>query len=360
MSPTDAEVILELSDGHLTNPSDGDRHRLFYSSVMLALSDLSVRVRPVRLPFGADKSPRLYKPGQLVISFHSIGRAGNVLRFKESYVPPYYTLDRLGYSGFSELATHPSNFLDRIERTSSKDAERFVAGLAKSQAERNASKYKQSKIKSHPPGQFIFMPLQTVEDTVAELNHIKPPQVAFALADYCEKVGQTLVIKRHPSCKSRAVERMLTDLQRKFESVFLTDGSIHGLINKASCVVGGNSGVLFEALLQGANVITFAKSDFALATTHVTELDSLLKACGKPSPIDPAFQKKFLTWYLTKYCVLADDVSEIRLRIAKALAQLNIPANLVNMEQQSLYDEYASSEMQRRKRILKSSEPYST
>ncbi|WP_171125490.1 MULTISPECIES: hypothetical protein [unclassified Ruegeria] len=352
MPDTAVEVILELSEGHLFNEGDGDRHRMFYTSLMLALSDLSVRVQPNRLPFGADKSPRVYKPNQLVISFHSIGPEGNILRFKESYISPYYTLDRLGYSGFSELAKTPSKFLESIEAIAPQEADSFVDRLAKSQAESNSSKYKQPSHTGRPQGRYVFLPLQTIDDTVAELNHLEPGEVAFALAELCDKLGQTLVIKRHPSCKAGAVTSLLSDLQRRFESVQISDGSIHGLIRGASCVVGGNSGVLFEALVQGAHVVSFAKSDYALATTHVNNIDSLLKACVRPSEVDPVFQRKFVTWYLTRYCVQADGVPEIRARISEVLVQLDIPTRQVNSEQQNLFERYASSEMQRRGDIL--------
>ncbi|MGH1369858.1 MAG: hypothetical protein ACRBCL_14700 [Maritimibacter sp.] len=349
----EAHVILELPNAWLSNPADGDRHLRLYLSIWQSLADIGVTVRAVPLPFGADTAVRIAHPDQLVISFHSRGPAGNVLRIKESYVPPYYTIDRLGFSGFSELAKFPEKFAGQIDTLPTKAAMKFVTQLKTEIVQGNLSKYGQpSGAAKPPPGPYVFMPLQTVEDPVASLSDLDQMEALEALASATSEMGWNVIVKRHPLCESDHVARELARLEGKYTNLMRSTASVHPLISNAEAVIGANSGVLFEALVHGAHVITFAQSDFRSATTPIKNCSEIAGAILGRARVDRASQCRFLAWYLLHYCVRSDDVHKISTHIAAALFELDIhPSSDLDL-QRELFEQSAATEAARRRSVL--------
>lgn len=348
----DAQVILEVPGAWFENSIDGPRHQRLYASILMALSDLAVTVRPVPLRFGADDAPRLSMPNQLIISYHSKGSTGNILRIKESYIPPFYIIDNIGYSGFSELANYPERFAAAIESVPLAAARTFVQDIAKSLSASNESKYIQAESTTLPLTEyFVFQPLQTVDDPVAELALLDQLDVLAEVAAATEALGWSVVVKRHPFCNVESVSRRLRDLRAAFPNLIETNASIHAFIGHAQAVIGANSGVLFEALIQGAHVITFGKSDFAHVTTSITALSEIPGALLGRGRVDRAHQTRFLSWYLQYYCVRAADVAAIRSRISIALRELDIQPATFNAAQLKLFHHFADAENRRRNRI---------
>lgn len=346
------DIILELPVQWFKSSLDGERHQRFYLSIWQALSDLGVTVRPIVSVFGADEAPRLSRQGQLVISFHSRGPAGDVLRLKEGYVPPYYTADRMGYSGFSELARYPERFAAQLAAVEPKDALSFVKELKERMVAANLSKYSQSAPRSAClPATYIFMPLQTADDPVAALCAIPQLAALESILEATERLGWGVVVKRHPLCRSKTVERQLDHLAQRYPHLLRSDASVHQLIAGAEAVVGANSGVLFEALVHGAHVVSFARSDFQTAVTQISRRSEIAGAILGRGRIRRLDQCCFLFWYLTHYCLHADDVEAIRNRIATALAARDIKIDRQHHEQRELFKEFARQEGNRREAI---------
>ena len=318
-------MVLEVPAGWFRSPLDGDRHRDFFASLLVALSELDVTVQPLALPYGADTAPRRTVPGQVIVSYHSRGPAGNVLRLKESYLPPYYTADRLGYSGFSELATDPERFAPEIAAMPLEDARAVLGRLRREMIGTNLSKYPQPEVPGPSlPDSYVFMPLQTMTDPVVALWRLDPFEVLRCLLVIASRTGQSVVVKRHPLCTSRRVSRELAALSASHDNLILAYASVHRLIAGATAVVGANTGVLFEALIHGTPVIGFGGSDFATATGQIETLDALapaLAGAGAPRAED---RDRFLGWYLTRYCLRADDIPGIKRRIKLALREAGV------------------------------------
>lgn len=345
----EAEVVLEVPAGWFDNPNDGARHQRLYASILTALSRLSVRILPVELPFGADTAKRLYRHDQLVISYHSQGPRGNIVRLKESYIPPYYTFDTEGFSGFSALSRHPDAFLSEIEAYPLEAAREFVLDLSTRIQSHNISKYAQpDHLDDVPEGGFVFFPLQTEDDPVATLAYLDQIDVAQRLATDLQAAGRGLIIKRHPFCTSARVGPALAELEAEHPNVMIATGSIHGLITRAYCVVGCNSGVLFEALVHGAHVVSFGASDFQMATTSVANLSMLLPAVLGP-PVDADARVRFLAWYLRRYCFEASDAIEVEARLAEMLDQMDVVPITETDAQKELFYQAAVAEAARRK-----------
>jgi hypothetical protein len=312
-------VALEVPEAWFASPEDGDRHQLFYSSLLAALAELEVLIDPVWLPRGAERTPRPAGQGDFTISFHSHGPdAGNVLRCKESYIPPYYSMDPMGYACFSQLARQPELYHDAIARQDADRASSFVRDLAQELKSGNLSKYPQPDYAEGTATNYVFLPLQVQNDSVAVGRWIETPEVMRRVADAAAARGLRTIIKRHPRCRSRRIAGLLDDLAQR-PDVVISTASVHTLIANAELVVGANSGVLFEALIQGKPVVSYAAADFGQVTQQVHTPEALTQAITMPDRVDASWRDKFLFWYLTEYCVRADDVPAIRQRISLAL-----------------------------------------
>jgi hypothetical protein len=276
---------------------------------------MDVLIEPVWLPRGAERAPRRAAPDRFLISFHSYGEAGNILRCKESYIPPFYTMDRMGYACFSELALFPERFRDEISGQSLNAAQTFLSNLSRDLRQGNFSKYSQP-----PRGSigirdgYVFVPLQTQNDPVARGAWLDIIPALHRIVSAASERGLKTVIKRHPLCKSRRITHALAEFEKNPE-VILSSASIYDLIPNAELVIGANSGVLFEALLQERPVISFAASDFGLAVQQARNLEQLAAAIARPNPPDPVWRQLFLYWYLDQYCVRADDSVRVRQKL---------------------------------------------
>ncbi|WP_282603803.1 hypothetical protein [Paracoccus sp. PARArs4] len=311
-------VTLEVPEAWFRDSEDGQRHRLFYSSLLAALADLGVLVDPVWLPRGAERAPRPDGAGDATISFHSHGRAGNILRCKEGYISPYYTMDRMGYACFSELASHPERFAAEISRKDARQAGTFVRALAQGMRKENRSKYLQPEQGTDIKSGYLFIPLQVENDSVTKGLWLDKFKAVRCIVEAAAAQRLRVVIKRHPRCRSKAISALLSELAQR-PNVSLSQASIHTLVADAKLVAGANSGVLFEALIQGKPVISYAASDFGQATQQVRTYDELTRAVAAPVTPDPSFRDRFLFWYLTEYCVQTDDIATIKLKIEMLL-----------------------------------------
>lgn len=312
-------VALEIPEAWFRDPGNGTQHQMFYASLLSALAELGVLVRPVWMPRGADRAPRSAGHDDLLISFHSYGAAGdNILRCKESYLPPYYTMDPQGYACFSQLARDPRLHAEAIEAQDPQDARAFVQKLSEELRRTNRSKYPQSAVPVEIKPGYMFVPLQVVHDSVARGAWLQVEEALGAIVAAAASRGLRTVIKRHPRCTSTKITRLLQALPQD-GTVELSSASVHALVANAELVVGANSGVLFEALLQGKTVISYGEAEFGQITQQVRTTEALSQAIRSPRVPEIVMRDKFLHWYLTSYCVRADDVPAIRRKIRAAL-----------------------------------------
>lgn len=312
-------VSLEIPEAWFADPEDGDRHRRLYGSLLAALAELKVLIDPVWIPRGAERAPRQDDRGRLIISFHSHGAAANnLLRCKESYIPPYYGMDPMGYACFSHLSRHFEDYRPVIERQDATRAARFRQDLARELRQGNLSKYTQPGYAEISEAGYVFVPLQLRKDSVAEGAWLDSREALRTTINAASARGLRTIIKRHPRCKDARTSRLLDEMAPD-PNVMVTEASVHALIYNASLVVGANSGVLFEALVQGKPVVTHAASDFGPATQQARSHEALARAIAAPVPPNDVWRDRFLFWYMTEYCVRADDVPAIRRKIAQAL-----------------------------------------
>lgn len=312
-------VMLEVPEAWFDDPSDGNLHQRLYASILSALAELDVVIRPVWLPRGADLAPRDTRGYDLVLSYHSYGTADSrLLRCKESYIPPYYTMDDMGYACFSRLSCHPDEFSSEIARQDPAVAATYVRQLAERLRRENCSKYSQPPFGENTLQGYVFVPLQVQSDPVSQKVPLQISRALEAIVSAASARGLRTIIKRHPRCKSATMTKLLQQLEKK-PDVDISTASVHALMANAECVVGANSGVLFEALIQGKPVISYGASEFARITQAVTSYEDLFDAVSAPQPIDSEHREKFIYWYLEKHCIKAGDVLGIKTKIEKSL-----------------------------------------
>ena len=327
MSPP-ARLLLEVPSPWLLSelPEERYRYATMYASLCIAAARLDTHVELVDGKFGADLAPRLPALDQVVVAFHSYGEEANVWRLKESYLPGYFTLDRMGYSGFSELSRHPERFMPEIRAFGLERAQRAVNDARKLLAE-TGSKYPQKSADlADMPDDVVFFPLQTEDDPVRTLSRIRQLDALVVLAERAQEHGRTLVIKRHPHCQNPATKAKIDDVLTRYPGVLFTDASIHKLFTKSACVVGGNSGVLFEAALHGKPVFSFADSDFNMVTKRLESVEEIDRVFQDTSGFEmPSERVRFLGWYLEQYCLVGSDPDSFERRLRLALSDFTKP-----------------------------------
>lgn len=285
----------------LISELDGERNRLMYSALLHEVaSRYSYEENPInfRTEFQHRKAPK----GGFTISYHSVGDIRHVWRVKETPVPYFYSYDRLGFSAWSEISQFSEQFIKQINSLPLAKAKLFVEELKQHLLKNNISKYKQpNTTDTNLPENFIFFPLQVRSDIVFQFCYIDPLKVASYLAKRAKRVKQYLVIKRHPLCKSKKVTLFLNWLRLTNPYVVIANVSINQLLPQCSKVVVANSGVGFEALIHQKQVLSFAKSEYSIASQNfrdLPELEQLLKS----NNIDKDFITKYIYFYLNYLC----------------------------------------------------------
>jgi hypothetical protein len=276
------------------------------------LSELGIAIVPRHQFRLSDAFPSGHWP---VISYHTTANQAQWWHVKDGPIPAYFSMDPLGYSGWASLASITELPTEEIAEA---DIEAAWHKLQASIVEQKASKYPQGCAHFSPPTRpFVFLPLQVLDDTVAQLAYIPADQLLGILIRELPALGYDLVVKRHPKCQSKKVARMLDNTKNQ-PHVTITNCSIHEIIHCCTAVVTVNSGVGFESLLHLKRVILTGKADYAFATTAVQDDTALMKALEEISlPPDIARIKRFVYHYTMHHLFHMDDAASIRMRLMK-------------------------------------------
>lgn len=308
-------IVFEYPDGWLYPGSDplSRQHLQCFETIKLAADQLGLGFLARTSLRMADFAPRIAPDNSLLISAHTVGIAKNVVRLKESYLPGYYYFDRTGYSGWAEIAYNRDLQNQAISYSFDDNAE-FLKTIKDEKVKSNSSKYPQNSaaasILSEKP--YIFLALQTTDDFVARLANIDQIQLAFLLAQKAHEQSMQLVVKRHPLCSDRNIERSISRLAGEYNCVSLTDESINVLIPAAKAVATVNSGVGFEALIMGVPVITSGLSDYSFVTDQFLPEHDLRQFEAVENISKFSAVENFLCYYLKNYCLHYSDVENAK------------------------------------------------
>jgi capsule polysaccharide export protein KpsC/LpsZ len=255
--------------------------------------------------FNIDKFAKEYQ-NNLILSYHTTNRMGNVINTKISYLPDYFYFDSMGYSGWSEAASD-ENLIKRINEVNEIDANDFYKSEISIRIRNNQSKYPQNPISEKIDIKYVFLPTQVIDDSVSLLSYIPQQDFIEKCISVFSGTEYKLVIKRHPYCRSVVMENLLKNASKN-SNVIISNKSIHNLIKFSEAVLTINSGVGFESLMHGKRVFLAGKSDYEIVCKSVKTLHEIsdIPTMIKDWEIDILQTKKFLYYFLNTFLVHLD------------------------------------------------------
>lgn len=260
--------------------------------------------------------------GARIISYHTNAKPNpKHLHVQELSLAGRCSMDNEGFAGYSSI----SHDFEKI-RTYSVNHNPYIliANLEKIASEyipNNISKYGQSETREVFSGDYVFVALQIPTDTVASLAYVDGIALVTAVAEHYKNSPTTVIVKRHPYCNSKSVERCLTDLQSS-SRVVLSNASVHDLISNAKMVFTVNSGVGLEALLHKKPVIVTGECDYAYAVSAFARSISELKIIlTSHNSFDITRASELMNYYTNFYSARSDDKTAIHNRLENWLKQ---------------------------------------
>jgi len=209
--------------------------------------------------------------GQRYIAYHTIDDGENGLHWKELDQPYLFRFDSRGYSGWSELASWKWSDLP-LDAIDPHAARAYIESYRHETASRNSSKYEQLSLEEGEqlPPKYVFVALQLLDDTVQHLGNLSCLEMLADVASTCRRRRISLVVKRHPLCKSKKVRAFLANGSAAGD--FITSrASIHRLLRDAIAVCTVNSSVGAEALAYRKPIYVFGKADYQHACFRISE-----------------------------------------------------------------------------------------
>lgn len=313
-------ITIEVPTDWLKNPLDGHRHQQYFKNVQKAAAKLGHEINLVPIKFGSDFEPRQSEPGNLLLSFHSVGESGNVLRIKEAAAYPYYCFEGRGHSGWSQLATDKAT-QEKALNYNDPDSLAYLEYFAKKYRENRSSKYPQNASHGVKTQGYVLYLMQLAQDPVAHFARMTQFDIIDKLAELADKTGVDVIFKRHPHCKDKLVKNHLARRIDQSKHLHLSEANVVDLISSARSVVTVNSGSGFETLLLGKAHYSVGSSEWDAISHQVLKPDDLSDAflptqCQKPNT------QNYLAYLLCEYWVDITNVMAIRERIQRKLEEI--------------------------------------
>jgi len=130
-----------------------------------------------------------------------------------------------------------------------------------------------------------------------------------------------VVVKLHPymdgefakdTVFSDSIKATLSKISPRVH-VYTGKSNVHEFIKHCRCVILGNSGAGFEALMHHKPIISWGMPEYHWVTYDLRLLATLLQAI-KLDWFDVKKQDKFLYWYLEKYCYYNQETANSRVK----------------------------------------------
>lgn len=223
-----------------------------------------------------------------------------------------------GWWFFDELATRNNSSIrfQPFDPRSIKDAfaTRFTDRLRAQFASRNFTKFTQ-----RPRGEEVVP--QGCLAFFAQGFAVPPHQTHYAgvldlaRSTIAARGARPVVIKTHPKNSLEEMEA-LAALHDPTAGVYVTDASIHDILDACACVVTVTSAVAFEGFLHGKPAVVAGQVDYpqnVITLTNPARLpEAITAALSRDWPYD-----RFVTWYLRQHCL--EDRAEALPRVLERL-----------------------------------------
>ena len=141
----------------------------------------------------------------------------------------------------------------------------------------------------------------------------------YKLRGICEKLSKIskdkIIVKLHPYMNGKEKgefcsedeqldNKIKYELEKISPSIEVHTGfrSIHDFLPNSKCVIVGNSGAGFEAMMHSKPIISFCQPEYHWITYDLRKICDLHRAIDTESWFDKELSDKFLYWYMKEYC----------------------------------------------------------
>jgi hypothetical protein len=288
--------------------------------------------------WGVDPAYSIYiKGGAKIICAWHVNRSNlpvdqmthaHLLSIKYGSVPSFFTIDPVGYAGFSDYAKKSA---DRITSTRSEYTLRemrvLVDTIKNEITSSGLTKYgvTSDSAELNINQKYVLFVLQIPDDSVAKLCNLKTKDALRIVSNFCKKHDYMCVIRPHPKAHPNSFN--LNKFRKNSHVLIDSNSSLHSSILQSEAVITCNSGVGAEALVLGKNVITFGECDYSPLTFNCGSSDELTEGLSKvllqkEVPDNNSLTPKLFD-YLYRYHVPFNDYKWIKKRICQILEDMH-------------------------------------
>lgn len=246
--------------------------------------------------------------GQPVVAIHTIsdGFRPGLLHLKPSHLLGFMSVDRAGYSAWSEWADVEMGHDAKPDAADLSLFEHLQASYVQ-----HHNSYASSELETPIPQGllYIFVILQIESDSTQAAAYMPMLDMLDTVVEWGRDAGAHIVVKRHPKCTSHRVAVAMDRIDRE-PHVLCARGNVQEIAAGAACVVTTNSGAGFEVLLQNKTVITTGKCDYRGATWEARtaqELRRRLDDAWAGKRVSPAVIQAFVARYIRGKCVALES-----------------------------------------------------
>lgn len=244
----------------------------------------------------ADAYDRVYMAHRNAANFPLGGRG---LFYKNSPLVCLHTVDPAGWG--ANLSFLPPRARPGVNQ-------KAILSRLNARAASNESIFEQPSRGPNPIGQnYIGFVCQIpTDENVRDHSPVSVAQALEAVIAYAESSGKRLLVKGHPA-NSKAMAPLRALAERSQSSQWIETISIHSFVEHAERTYLVNSGVGFEALLQGRPVTRFGHAEYDSVVPMALPTIASISATAASHPDIRAYEE-FLTNYADR-CIDIDEPS---------------------------------------------------
>lgn len=313
------KVVIEKPLPWFNDPREDGRHEFMFHNLKKALLELELDIQEIDYKSRDDFADRVPPENGFYLSYHSVGYKKNVWRIKETPIPHFYSIDKFGHSGWSEISSTSSEYykhLIKAQKFSPVKGEKIRNSIKDWLITNNLSKYRQSDIVSKLPDRFVFYPLQTNHDPVRVHDRFSQLSALLMAARSAKLHRQHIVVKLHPYCRNKKIRIITTFLKATNKYFHTTTMSLTKILPKCSSVFVANSGAGFEGLIYGKPVFSFSASEYDMAAHRIYyphQIDYIFT--NHHSHHSDVCADSFIDYFINTMCFDSRSIEEIKERI---------------------------------------------
>lgn len=308
------------------NIDKNTNHSVFLNNLIKVIMNKEINLTLITVPWPSYGIKRENLSHNILLAFHSYDMPENGWTYKEAPIKGLYSIDRNGYSGWSDICINYEKYKNTINKININTANKIIEKY-RNKIKNGMTKYDQNKVIEDLPSEYIFYALQVRTDSVVEKTYLDSLDVLEKLGELAKNKKKYIVIKQHPWCKSSAVYTAIHNITNTNPYVIVSKNDVTKLIDSAQAVIAANSGVSLEALICEKPVFSFGESEWVTSTFLIKELCELENIFNEKSYIPP--NVKLIVYLLDQYWVPMNDEEKISKKINELLSDTNKKIELI-------------------------------